>query len=198
MKSTATGAPPPDRKAPESLGWYIETIKWLIGIGAAVLVFGFDKLKVAELHSGLRLVYFVSSILLALSIACGVLACLQFLGYASRRESGLKAGETPKTLADFRDRGTILYQWSAGTLAIGILAFAAVWCVWMFAGNQSEERPATIALVPVPGESTSLLVSTTGASGSTAILVHDPEGYYAWRDVKTTVTHESAEPESHK
>ena len=170
-----------EKKAPESLGWYIELVKWLIGIATATLVFGFDKLHLSGLGPALQGVFWVSAVLLAVSIGSGLLCCWLFLGYANRKESGLKAGETETTMTGYRDNGTTFYKICATSLWVGILLFGAVWMITLLGGREPQTAAAPLR-VTLPEKSSALLIKPDQRGGS-FVLTKNADGTYSWRAI---------------
>jgi hypothetical protein len=169
-------------KAPESVGWYIELAKWLIGISAATLVFGFDKLRLSELSFALKLTFWVSALLLAVSVGCGLLCCYQFIAYANRKENGLKSGETEATVTGYRDLGTKFYAGCAGSLWFGILLFALVWAIATIGGTQSEPPAAAPVLLALPQKPSALMLRPD-AHGQSFMLTRAADGSYGWKAI---------------
>jgi hypothetical protein len=177
----APTTPAPEPKAPESVGWYIDLTKWLIGIAAGTLAFAFDKLRPAALTGSLDVIFWVSAVALALSIGAGIFGCTQFLGYANRRESGLAPNELPAVIDQYRTCGTRFYQACAGCLWVGIALFAIVWAISNFNGLNSERAGESPVLVALPSGTSAVIFEPGKPPGSLSVLVRDGSGRYYWQ-----------------
>jgi hypothetical protein len=166
--------------APESINWYIDVIKWILGIAAGMLVFAFDKMKPDGWPTWMEIAYFGSAAVLALAVLFGVLAIWQWLPYASRIEMGEKpTDDKPKKLVS---RGTTFYTIMASAFLAGILAFAVV-----LGASQIRAKPAAAAelkLIPA-GTPTSFLVVRQAAGGSAMqVLSQESPGTFTWKNVE--------------
>ena len=165
--------------APESVNWYIDLIKWLLGIAAGVLVFGFDKLDTAGWPAWLTAAYLTSVGLLALAIVLGILACWQWLPYANRIELGHAAADP--ALKKLAARGTSFYAGMATTFLAGVVVFAVVWVVSFL--RTPAASTADIKLIPAGSPSTFLVVSQPAKTSGLHVLSQDPNGAYTWNPV---------------
>jgi hypothetical protein len=177
-------APAVEPKTPATVGWYIDLTKWLIGIAAGVLVFGFDKMHLPELGRFTAFWFWCSAGLLALSIGTGIVACMQFLAYANRKETGqLAPGETVADVDRYRDQGTLLYKWCGGSLWAGIAVFAIVWAASQASASIAESKPPPI-IVTLPDRSGALIVRPDAAGSGAAVLSRAKGDQYSWELVR--------------
>ena len=189
MNETSTS--PEATKAPESVGWYIELTKWLIGISAGVLVFGFDKLHLPAVTGILRYGFWVSVGLLGISIGVGILCCMQFLAYANRMESGARHNETADDVKGFRDLGSIFFQWCAGSLWFGIVIFGLVWAFSVMNGRGTEASSSAPIILAFPEHASALILKPDAKLGDSSLLVRDKDGKYSWQAVHVPAIRDS-------
>jgi hypothetical protein len=167
--------------APQSVNWYIDVVKWLLGIAAGMLVFGFDKLKVEGWPVWLTASYLGSAGLLALAVVFGICACWQWLPYANRIELGHPPTETETQ--KLANRGTRFYTGMATTFLAGVVAFAAVWII-SFLRTPPTAPAGDIKLIPGGAPSTFLVVAQAAGSPTLQVLSQEPNNTYTWKAVR--------------
>jgi hypothetical protein len=165
-----------ESKGIDSVGYYIELAKWFVGIGAAVLVFGFDKLSAHDIY-GWRWGTFLASVLfLAGATVSGVIASMQLVGYANRRENGSAPGENETTVDGFRKWGTRAYRACGILLVMGVATFAAVWFANFLNPGGSETRNALVS----PERASALLIEPSADRKTLRILIQTKRAGYFW------------------
>lgn len=172
----------------DSLGHYIELAKWFVGIGAAVLVFGFDKLTIQRMHGASYALFLASILFLAGATFCGVVASMQLTAYANRVERGKAEGETDSTTQRYRWLGTMAYQACGTFLAIGVVLFSVVWFVTFLNANPRATSNTLVVMKDSNG-SPAFLIQPSPPQTAFRILVRNNGGEYSWLSLNLLPLH---------
>jgi hypothetical protein len=166
-----------DPVIPETWGWYGDAIKWFIAIAAALLAFGFDRVKDGAQLNLFWWIYLIGSGALGLSVLAGLFAYLQLLGAANILELKQANADQQAKLARYRGRLGTSYQLCVGLLMLGVVISTVSWLggVWPTARDLGG-TPLSVERVDPGGAQ--FVVRRQG--GSTEILTAAADGTLSW------------------
>lgn len=170
-----------DNDIPTTWGWYGDAIKWFIAIAAALLAFGFDRVKDGAELDVFWWIYLFGSAALGLSVLAGLFAYLQLLGAANILELKRRTDKQQARLDGFRRRLGTAYRFCVGLLMIGVVVSTAAWVggVWP-KGDASIGAPLTVERIAPDGGA--LVVRHRGTS--TEVLTNGSDGQLVWTPIK--------------
>jgi hypothetical protein len=170
---------------PETWGWYGDAIKWFIAIAAALLAFGFDRVKDGVELNALWWIYLSGSAALGFSVLAGLFAYLQLLGAANILEIKHPQPAQTAKLTRFRTRLGTAYQWCVGSLMLGVVVSTIAWVggVW----PKSTVRVGTpVTVESVEPDGNLLVVRRHGKA--TEVLADGAGGKISWVPVEHPTT----------
>lgn len=160
---------------PKSLEWYLEGVKWLVIIAAALIAFGVACLEKTGWWPA-YLAFGLFAPLLGASCYFGVLYLFHTYHLAGLREK--KTKDTDQAVKDAQCSSNDAYRGVVWTFPYGVLAFAIfggiyVWDLWV---KHQAESPSFYALAPGTVDQAVL------RKGDAAwILTRRPDGSLYWR-----------------
>lgn len=170
---------------PETWGWYGDAIKWFIAIAAALLAFGFDRVKDGVELNPLWWIYLIGSGALGLSVLAGLFAYLQLLGAANILEIKQPKPDQTAKLKRYRARLGTSYQWCVGLLMLGVVVSTISWVGGVWPKNTAAiGSPITVERVDPGGNL--LVVRRRGKS--TEVLVDGADGKLSWLPIEHPTT----------
>jgi hypothetical protein len=175
-----------DPVIPVTWGWYGDAIKWFIAIAAALLAFGFDRVKDGAELNLFWWIYLIGSAALGLSVLAGLFAYLQLLGAANILELRQANPDQQARLARYRGRLGTSYQLCVGLLMLGVVVSTVSWLggVWPTA-REPGGTPLSVERVDPGG--TLWVVRRQG--GATEILTATADGKLSWLPIGGPNTH---------
>jgi hypothetical protein len=143
------------KDVPKTWAWYGDAIKWFVAIAAALLAFGFDRVKDGAVLNCLWWIYLIGAAALGLSALAGLFAYLQLLGAANIIE--IPTDQQTKDSTDKFHRHHLrlgrAYQCCVGALMVGILVSTIAWAGGAWPKNNAViTTPITIERIDPTGE----------------------------------------------